>query len=148
MPPRNLLPGQIIAATFPAREAGRVLQLKLPSGDEVSVTATEAGHHSVVEYSLTQDPGVYTLKVEPAPDIHFVVQTSFAESDLERLSENELEAVAENLGAKIARSVSDFKALDRDQRFGREIWVQLLWAVLILLFAEQLLQMWIGREKA
>jgi len=146
MPPRNLLPGQIIAALFPAREAGRNMVLVLPSGEEVNVKAHEAGQRSLVEYALTQQPGVYTLKVEPAPDIHFVVQPSFDESNLERLTENELEAVAENLGARIVRSAQEFQSLDRDQRFGREIWQPLLWTVLALLFLEQLLQMWISRR--
>ena len=146
MPPRNLRPGQIIAALFPGREAGRDMQLVLPSGEEINVKAQEAGQQSLVEYAITQEPGVYTLKVEPAPDIHFVVQPSFDESNLERLTENELDSVAENLGAKIVRSAQEFQTLDRDQRFGREIWKQLLWIVLVLLFLEQLLQMWISRR--
>jgi hypothetical protein len=147
MPPRNLRPGQLITALFPGREAGRDMELLLPSGESVSVTAQEAQEQSLIEYGLTQDPGVYTLKVEPSPDIHFVVQPSFVESNLERLTENDLEGVAEQLGAKIVNSVDEFRALDRDQRFGREIWKQLLWLVLVLLFVEQLLQMWISRGK-
>lgn len=147
MPPRNLKPGEMISAHFPAREAGREMKLETPSGDEVGLQITEGTGSSLVEYDQTQAAGVYKLKIEPSPPIYFVVQPSFKESDLQRLSDDELEGYADRLGAAIVRSALEFQALDRDQRFGREIWEPLLWIVLFLLFAEMALQQWIGRTQ-
>ncbi len=146
-PPRNLRPGQMISAHFPAREAGREMILETPSGETVGLQITQAEGSSVVEYDRTLVAGVYRLKIEPSPPLYFVVQPSYQESDLQRLSDEELDGYAERLGAAVVRSASEFQALDRDQRFGREIWEQLLWAVLVLLFAEMALQQWIGRSK-
>lgn len=146
IPPRNLRPGETIAATFPAREAGRPMQLKRPDGVDIPVKPQKAGGRSMVEYANTRLPGVYTLKAEPAPDTHFVVQPTSEESDLGRLSEAELEDLAQRLGASVVRTASEFSALDRDRRFGTEIWRELFWAVLILLFLEMALQQWIGRR--
>lgn len=146
-PPRNLKPGEMISAHFPAREAGREMILETPDGDEVGLQITEGDGNSLVEYDRTLAAGVYKLKIEPSPPLYFVVQPSFKESDLQRLSDEELDGYAERLGAAIVRSAGDFQALDRDQRFGREIWEHLLWIVLFLLFAEMALQQWIGRTK-
>ncbi len=147
MPSRNLVPGQTIATFFPGREAGRPMQMQLPDGSELPVTPQKVGQLSLVEFSQTQDPGVYTLKAEPAPDTHFVVQPDFTESDLEKLSDDGLDELAEKLGAKVVHSLQDFEKLDQDRRFGREVWTKLLWLVVLLIFAEMALQQWIGRRK-
>lgn len=147
MPSRNLQPGQTIATFFPGREAGRPMQMRKPNGEELPVTPQKVGQLSLVEFSQTQQPGVYTLKAEPAPDTHFVVQPDFAESELEKMSDDGLEELAEQLGAKVVHSFQDFEALDKDRRFGREVWTNLLWLVVLLLFAEMALQQWIGRRK-
>jgi len=146
IPPRNLRPGQTIVAVFPAREAGRPMRLKRPDGESVPVKPEKSGSRSLVEYASTRLPGVYTLKADPAPDTHFVVQPDPGESELDRLSEAELDDMAARLGASVVRSASEFRALDRDRRFGTEIWRELFWAVLALLFAEMALQQWIGRK--
>jgi hypothetical protein len=146
IPPRNLLPGQTIAAAFPEREAGRPMRLRRPDGESVPVKPERVGSRSLVEYADTRLPGVYTLKADPAPDTHFVVQPDAGESELERMSDAELDDLAQKLGASVVRSASEFRALDRDRRFGTEIWRELFWAVLVLLFLEMALQQWIGRK--
>lgn len=146
VPPRNFRPGQPITAALPEREAGRPMRLRRPDGVMAPVKPEKAGDRSIVEYADTRKPGVYTLKAESAPDIHFVVQPDVGESDLDRLSEAELDDVAEKLGASVVRSAGEFRKLDRDRRFGTEIWRELFWAVLALLFLEMVLQQWIGRK--
>lgn len=146
IPPRNLRPGQTIAATFDVRETGRPMRLRRPDGREIPVKPERVGPRSMVEYGDTRLPGVYTLKAEPAPDAHFVVQPDPVESELERLSDAELDDLAARLGASVVRSASEFRELDRDRRFGTEVWRELFWAVLVLLFAELALQQWIGRK--
>ncbi|MGB0583064.1 MAG: BatA domain-containing protein, partial [Limisphaerales bacterium] len=86
-PPRNLKPGEMISAHFPAREAGREMILETPTGDEVGLQITGGEGSSVVEYDQTLDAGVYKLKIEPSPPLYFVVQPSYEESDLQRLTD-------------------------------------------------------------
>ena len=52
------------------------------------------------------------------------------------------------MGAALAKSWQDWKKLDRQRRFGTELWRPLLWTVLALLLGELLLQQWITRPPA
>ena len=147
LPPRNVKPGQKLVSFFPAGLAGQALNLELPNGDIRPVIAEGVGRHSLVEFAETLQPGTYTLHKDAIERIHFCVQPDPAESDLERVSETELEGIAENLNASVVRSVSEFQQLDRDRRFGREVWKTLLWWVLLLLFGELFYQQWLTRAK-
>ena len=44
-------------------------------------------------------------------------------------------------------SVADYQQMDKDRRFGREVWKPLLYAVLALCFIELLLVQWFRRQK-
>ena len=54
---------------------------------------------------------------------------------------------ASSLNADVANSWSEYKSLDHARRFGREFWKPLLWALLVLLFGELILQQWFARRK-
>ena len=56
-------------------------------------------------------------------------------------------ALAESLKATLLASVADYQQMDKDRRFGREVWKPLLWAVLALCFIELLLVQWFRRQK-
>ena len=49
--------------------------------------------------------------------------------------------------ATLLTSVADYQQMDKDRRFGREVWKPLLWAVLALCFSELFLVQWYGRGK-
>lgn len=63
-----------------------------------------------------------------------------AESDLTPLTPEELAALAARLNAQTATDFDTYQRLDRSRRLGVEVWKPLLLALLILLFAEVLLQ--------
>jgi hypothetical protein len=68
------------------------------------------------------------------------VNTSRTESDLKLLDEKEFADLAKIMQAKAVSSAEQYLQLDKQRRFGREIWKPLLAAVLVLLFLEVLLQ--------
>ena len=97
--------------------------------------------------SKTSRPGTYTLTAPDGGPTPFVVSTARAESDLRQLTEPERKALAESLKATLLASVADYQQMDKDRRFGREVWKPLLWAVLALCFIELLLVQWFRRQK-
>ena len=77
----------------------------------------------------------------------FAVNYARQESDPEPLDATALEELAEEMGARVARGVEAYEQLDRSRRFGQEIWKPILWALLIFLFLEILVQQWLGRAR-
>ncbi len=147
-PPRNVEVGKPLTAFLPRLEAGRKAYLTDPAGQKHELTVTAKGSRSMVEFTRTQRPGLYTLNPPDGTTIHFVVSTSRLESDLEQLKETEQQALAKGMGAALGKSWQDWKKLDRQRRFGTELWRPLLWTVLALLLGELLLQQWITRPPA
>jgi hypothetical protein len=152
-PPRNLQVGEQLVSFLPADTAGKKALLTLPDTRTVELLIVKKGERGVVEYPQTQRPGIYTLQPpgNPAPPpLHYVVNAERTESDLTRMTEAETKALAKTHDLKIVRSAAEFKALDKAQRYGLEIWKPVLLVLLILLFAELILQQLFarGRRKA
>ena len=145
-PPRNVEVARPLAAFLPGSEAGRKAYLTDPTGQKHELTVTAKSSRSMVEFTRTQRPGLYVLNPPDGSTIHFVVSTSRQESDLEQLKEPEQQALAKGMGAAMVKSWKDWKQLDRQRRFGTELWRPLLWSVLALLIGELLLQQWLTRE--
>ncbi len=77
---------------------------------------------------------------DPKTTRRLAVNLDPAESDLTPLTAAELAELASRLGAQTATDFDSYQRLDRDRRLGAEVWKPLLLALLILLFAEVLLQ--------
>ena len=97
------------------------------------------GARGVVEFDEAVRPGVYLVQLPSGETVHYTVATPFEESDLERLSRDEVDDLAAELGAVAVESPRAYHDLERERRFGREIWKPLLAAVLVLLFLEPFL---------
>lgn len=145
-PGRNLETGQKIRLNYAPGAVPAKLTLQAPRGQIHELSPVEQGGRPVVEFGDTLVPGLYTLR-EDGRVTHFTAQNDAAESDLALLRRAELEQAAERLGAKVLTGAAEFQELDRDRRFGREIWKPLLWFVLALLFGELLYQQWLGRRR-
>ena len=139
-PPCNLRTGQPLVAMLPGEWQGTPLVLTAPDGTRHTVRPAPRGTHSVVEFSRTQQPGVYTLVGSDARPLQFVAETSRAESDLRLLEPKKLESLAADLGAGVVHSGAEYIELDRSRRHGREIWRYLLAGVVALMFLEIILQ--------
>ena len=76
-----------------------------------------------------------------------MVNAERTESDLTKMTGAEIKALAKTHGLQVVRSAAEFKALDKAQRYGREIWQPILLILLVLLFAELILQQHFARGR-
>lgn len=154
-PPVNLLAGEPLRAIYPEAVAGQRLVVVDATGQEHVTEVRELDGRGVLEFTATERPGLYRVlppawegPAEDAPgEQRFAFNLSLLESDLTPLSEEQLTALASEMNAELVRSAADHSVLDRARRFGQEIWKPLLWVVLVLLFAELLLQQWMARRR-
>jgi hypothetical protein len=146
LPPRNVEVGRPLTAFFGRNDANKKATLTDPGSTRHELPLMAQGQRSVVEFRQTERPGLYLLNGPDGSLAHFVVRTARDESDLTPMADLELADAANELGATLARSWSDYRSLDRKRRFGQEIWKPLLWGVLALVAAELILQQWFARR--
>ena len=146
-PPRNVDIGRPLIAVLPAALGGKTLELTDPAGRKHHLIATNAAGRALITFSETRRPGLYILHPPTNGPLHFVVNTSRAESDLTQLTPDEIKAVAKPWNANVVRSWDEYHQLEQRRRFGREIWRPLLWTLLGLIFAELGLAQHVGRVK-
>ena len=146
-PPRNVDIGRPLVAVLPAALGGKSLDLIDPAGLKHKLIATNEAGRALVHFDETFRPGLYILQTPTNVPLHFVVNTTRAESDLTQLTPDEIKAVAKPWNASVASSWEEYHQREERRRFGREIWRPLLWLLLGLIFAELLLEQRVGRIK-
>jgi hypothetical protein len=139
-PSRNVEVGKPLVAMLPKGQAGAMVGVVGPAGERFEVRAADKGARAAVEFFETQRPGLYVMSGPNVAPIHFVASASREESRLEALSEEQLRAVAEELGAEVVRSGEEYRRLESQRRYGREIWRALFIAALAFVFLELFLQ--------
>jgi hypothetical protein len=147
-PPRNVEVGDRLAAFLAEPEGEARAVVTDPEGTAHEVPVVRRGRRGVAEFAGTDRPGLYTLRGPKDEPVHFVVRTPREESDLARVTEEEMKALAAEAGAKVVRSGDDYRELERERRFGRELWRSAWWILLALLLGELLLQRWFVRRAA
>ncbi len=131
-PPRNVMPGESLTALFD----DPVERAEIARNEERAVPVVSAGRATRISYSDTQHPGVYRLSARVKGRdrvVHFVVQPRRQESDLTPLTEPQWRRLSAEL--PFARLDPQSQAigpiLSRD-RHGRELWLSLLIAAIVL----------------
>lgn len=61
-------------------------------------------------------------------------------ADLDRLSNEEIDAFAKAHNVAIVRSEAEYRQAEHTRRYGREVWKGMLWILLALCLGELLLQ--------
>ncbi len=146
-PPRNIEVGNRIAAFLPIDAVGKTGVLTGPDGRKRKLPVmNQDGARGLVEFEDTIIPGLYVLETPAGEVLHYVVKTSRKESDLSLLDEEEFEELADEMGATPVTSGEEYRRLDEQRRFGREIWHILIWFVVALVFLELYMQYRFGRE--
>lgn len=135
-PPRNLEIGQNLAAILPLEDAGKMVSLTDPVGNIHDLPVVAKGSKSVVEFEDPQFPGIYVLQTTNDETIHYVVKTERSESNLDRMSEKEIQDLARDMDAALVKDYEQYRETDQSRRYGQEIWMGLLWVVLIAAFGE------------
>lgn len=147
-PPRNVEVGRPLVAFLPIGDSGKRAVMTDPDGRAHEVPIVTRGARALVEFPRTQRPGLYVLDAPGSNRIHFVVNTDRRESDLRRLADEQLDAVARPMGASVVRSWNEYRQLDQQRRFGQEIWQPLLAALIGLVLVEVLLEQYFAGRKA
>jgi hypothetical protein len=147
-PPRNLDVGKPIVAFLPPDTAGKDVQIVAPDGSASTMKIAKKGERGVVEFAKTQQPGLYTLTAPGAVVTHYVVNASRKESDLQKLTNKEIDDLAKTHDVQLVRSGAEYKALDHTRRYGQELWKPILWALLALAFLEIFLQQRFARVRS
>jgi hypothetical protein len=147
-PPRNLAVGEPLLAFFRRIDAGKKATVIDPSGRRAELNIERRGQRAVIEHRDTLRPGVYKLTGPDGVETPYVVNAPREESDLAALADEELDQLAERLGARVDRSWEEHNTRERQRRFGSEVWAPLLWAALALVFLELVLEQWFTRRRA
>ena len=147
-PPRNLNVGDPLNAFLDKSSAGMSSELTDPAGNKHTLSCNAKSNKAVIEYANTQMPGVYLLQTPEGSTIHYVVTTSREESDLRALTKEEKQDLAREMDAALVTNFEEYRDTDRSRRFGQEIWVLLLWIVLIAAFGELFLIQYFTERKA
>lgn len=121
--------------------------LSSPSGEVEDLTARKEAAGVLVESRRVELPGVYELKPKTGGGEarKFAFNVDPSESDLKALTSGEVTSLAGRLGVDAVESVDAYQKLDRSRRFGAELWQAALLVLLVLLFAEVLLEQRISR---
>ena len=145
-PPTDLRPGDAAVAEVPAGVA--TVAAETPAGARLAVNTTVEGNRTLARFEATRRPGFYTLSWPAVGDdpgaARFAVAADPRESLPGTLGAEELNRLAERLGATVADSAADHLARDDRRRHGRELWRWLLAGLLAALFLELVLQQRFG----
>ncbi|WP_417744896.1 BatA domain-containing protein [Rosistilla oblonga] len=147
VPASNLTAGETLVALYDAAAADTTQVLSFPGNKQRSLRPVADQQRSVIRFAGTNQPGLYTLTQPDAPPRHFAVEIDRGESKLETIDAEQLQTLADALGADVVTDGAAFLALDSSRRHGREIWRLVLFALLGLLFVELFFQQRFSRVR-
>ena len=146
-PPRNIATGEPAVALLETSEASQVsdsaplaVTVEMPDGRRRTLETVPQSRRQLARFDDTQRPGVYTMTSPGLGTVHFVAETSRAESRPDVLSNDAVSELASAIGAEHVESIAAYLEQDRLQRHGREIWKIVLIVFLAFLALELLLQ--------
>lgn len=143
--PRNVELGRPMVADLPGKPDNGRAQWLTPDGTRVDRPIEQRGGRFVCELPDTVQPGYYRLMTPGNAPMLFASNAPRDESKLDALSKDELEALAEALGADLVEDAEQYAALDATRRHGTPVWRMVWVGLLALLFGELLLQQWFGK---
>ena len=95
----------------------------------------------VVEFSTDPAPGSLHAQAAGRSAMHYVVNASRRESDLQKLSDQgDGRSGHDSTASRWSVPAPNTRQLESARRFGREFWKGLLWALLAFMFLELILQ--------
>ncbi|MFN3168064.1 MAG: BatA domain-containing protein [Phycisphaeraceae bacterium] len=144
-PASNVMAGKPLTALLDAEPNDESLVWQLPDGSKTRRRVEQQGGRWACTLDRTDRPGYYRLLIDDEPVRVFAVNLPREESDLRRLSDDELEQLADAIGATIVDDAEAYAAYDQTRRHGRPVW-RVMWVLLLaLVFGEMLLQQWFGK---
>ncbi|MEM9415227.1 MAG: BatA domain-containing protein [Planctomycetota bacterium] len=144
--PGNLTAGEPIRQAVSTNPEPSAAKVRHP-GEDTTASATLDRENARILYGNTAHAGVYQLTWDkpgsPDQERYFAVSPDARESDLDRLTESELEQVMSGVDLQIV----DLSGEDTgENRTGREIWRTLAVLLLAMVIIESCFATWVGRE--
>lgn len=124
--------------------SGVELRMKKPDDTEIKVKPEVAQGNYLIQFSETDQPGMYQLLNEETVLAQWAVNPDPAESTVESIEPAEMEKTLQVEHAYVIEESSEIAEILTQSRFGRELWKWFMIAALIMLILEMLL----FREKA
>lgn len=146
-PPLNITTGETAVALFDAAVRDESVIWTTPTGHRQTVRVAAYGSRSMARFSDTRRPGTYRASAASKPAVQIVASVPSAESDLQCVEEERLQALAKHVGADVVASAQEYIEQQRTRRYGREIWRYLWAAVLLLMLIEVVLQQRFARVR-
>ncbi|WP_395751116.1 BatA domain-containing protein [Prosthecobacter sp.] len=140
------LVGTTIRLPLDKAELGSEFTLRDPTGQTQTLKSVKEGDAVFVQSSSISQPGIYQLQKNGTEKVSLLAfNIDGSESNLKALPVADIQKIAQRHDAAYADTLPSYQALDRTRRHGSELWQPLLVALLMLLFAEVLLQQHIAR---
>lgn len=136
--------GETLSLRLPDGSAVEQAEFTTPSGKTLTLKPRKLKEQSLLDLPILSEPGIHRLALG-AEQKWIACNLDPRESNHGLLDQGALEALAKQNQAQIANSPESWERLDRGRRHGSELWQPALMALLILLFAEVLLQQRIAR---
>jgi hypothetical protein len=133
---QNKLEGVRFRSSLPLMDSSEFNEPEVLADTVLKKSASASG--SIEKPLLASHPGFYAIDNAIESPIYVSAQSPFAESNLTLESQPDLQALADQFGAQLVSSIEEYEELG--ESMGREIWRWVLSLLLILLFAELLLQ--------
>jgi Aerotolerance regulator N-terminal/von Willebrand factor type A domain len=144
---RNIWPGQAIVAytNQPVEDRSANVQF-VSDGTREPAFITHLNDHTEIRFNKTARPGIYRLRYRSAGKevlLNYVAATGHADSDLTPMTDDQWKAISKRISFdRVDLSQTTIaQALDIE-RGGREIWIELLGGMLLLMTIEMLLSRW------
>jgi hypothetical protein len=141
--------GERLDVPVPAGEGQAVWSLRTPSGRELPVQVRLAGGAPRLLSPPLDELGLFTLVASGRVVRAVAVTPILAESDLARLTQEEIAGRWEELTPRLVAAGTPAEKVVREGRYGRELWREFLLLALLFLFGEMVLaRMWGARAKS
>jgi hypothetical protein len=141
---RNLWPGQaiVVATDEPIEDRSATVQFaSIPQRDSAMVN--QLNGYTEIRYAKTTRPGTYRLRYRTGGKervLNYVVRAGHGDSDLTTLTDAQWASLADRIGfQRIDSSTTNIVQAITQQRGGREIWIDLIGAVVVLMMLEMIL---------
>lgn len=143
----DLSPGERLDIPVPPSQGEAEWTLTAPGGTTYPLATRLAGGLPRLLSPPLEELGLHLLVANRRPVRAVAVVPRAEESDLSRLTPAEAERRWADLGARVLPAGAEIARAVREDRFGRELWRELLIAALLLLVAETVLARLMGARR-
>ena len=146
---RNIWPGQAIVAStnLPVEDRSASVQF-VSDGTREPAFITHLQDHTEVRFNKTARPGIYRLRYRSSGKevlLNYVAATGHADSDLTPMTDDQWKAISKRISFdRVDLSQTTIAQAMDIERGGREIWIELLSGVLLLIMMEMLVSRWLS----